>query len=85
MMIEVAIRFLLARVVIIKIFSPILYILHQSPFHNTFFVRRMNVAYALIPEKRMLPDTKYLHPSVWIYYMFTIYLNKRSNEWFFCY
>jgi len=44
----------------------------------------MNVAYALIPEKRMLPDTKYLHPSVWIYYMFTIYL-KRSNEWFFCY
>jgi len=32
MMIEVAIRFPLARVVIIKIFSSILYILHQSPF-----------------------------------------------------
>jgi hypothetical protein len=35
----------------------------------------MNVAYALIPEKCMLPDTKYHRLNIlYVYHIFTIYL-----------
>ena len=78
---EVATRLVLTRVVIIKIFSSILYILNQSHFNNAFFVRRMNVVYALIPERWgfRIPSTTVCLNILYVSYSLTRDLRSDSS------